>query len=262
MTPAKLVDPQQRRPGRRRTIVSVAAPSPNVAKKTTTRQSYQSWTVLLLLSTILILSPTSASSAANITKTTPPTPKEPTHTANVPRPPLPGMHPTYPYENVVFQGGGAKGLIYCGSNMALEELGILPHLKRFGGASIGSAVALMFALGFDGDQIREESNKMDLASYFDGGKGSYTSAGEKLDQMMNIFDKDMLGMHPATGIVELFGDMMERYTGDADLTFLGLYQRYGTELAISVSNGKNDLVTCSCALNSRVLYSLCVVNIS
>jgi len=75
-----------------------------------------------------------------------------------------------------------------------------------------------------------------LDSYFDGGKKRITGAGRNLVQMKNLFDEEMLGMHPAEGIVELFGGMMERYTGDSELTFLGLYQRYGTELAISVSN--------------------------
>ncbi|EJK70630.1 hypothetical protein THAOC_07995 [Thalassiosira oceanica] len=56
---------------------------------------------------------------------------------NVPRPPLPGMHPDYPFENIVFQGGGAKGMIYGGVAMALDEIGVTPYLKRFAGASAG-----------------------------------------------------------------------------------------------------------------------------
>ena len=59
-----------------------------------------------------------------------------------PAPVRAGTHPDYPYENVVFQGGGAKGVIYGGVVLALEELGILPHVKRVAAASAGCAPAL------------------------------------------------------------------------------------------------------------------------
>lgn len=49
--------------------------------------------------------------------------------------PKPGTHPDFPFDALVFQGGGAKGTIYFGAVLALEELGILPYIKRFAGAS-------------------------------------------------------------------------------------------------------------------------------
>jgi len=58
-----------------------------------------------------------------------------------------GTHPIYPIENIVFQGGGAKGIIYAGSVLALEELGITPYLKRFAAASAGCAPAVYLSLG-------------------------------------------------------------------------------------------------------------------
>merc|ERR1712183_418194 len=56
--------------------------------------------------------------------------------------PLEGTHPDYPFENIVFQGGGAKGVVYAGAIQALEELGIRPFLKRFAGTSIGCCYAV------------------------------------------------------------------------------------------------------------------------
>ena len=43
-------------------------------------------------------------------------------------------------------------------------------------------------------------------------------------------------MHPAERCTEYVGDLLEKYSGDSNLTFLDLYQRYGTELCITVSN--------------------------
>ena len=43
---------------------------------------------------------------------------------------------------MVFQGGGAKGVVYAGVVLALEELGVLPHVKRVAAASAGCAPAL------------------------------------------------------------------------------------------------------------------------
>ena len=43
------------------------------------------------------------------------------------------------FESLVFKGGGAKGSIYPGAVKALEDMGIMPHIKRFAGASAGAA---------------------------------------------------------------------------------------------------------------------------
>lgn len=142
------------------------------------------------------------------------------------RPPLEGVHPDYPFENVVFQGGGARGTIYGGTAEALEDLGILPYLKRFAGASAGSFTALCMALGLDSKQIQEEMSDLDLTSFCDGGTGA--------EQMMNAVNH--LGMHPATTLTDKMGDVLERYGGDSNMTFLDLYEDFGVELCILVSN--------------------------
>ncbi|SVD03251.1 uncharacterized protein METZ01_LOCUS356105 [marine metagenome] len=41
----------------------------------------------------------------------------------------------YPFRNLVFEGGGVKGIAYSGALAVLEEHGILPQIRRVGGAS-------------------------------------------------------------------------------------------------------------------------------
>merc|ERR1712093_765363 len=52
---------------------------------------------------------------------------------------------TQEYENLVLAGGGAKGLIELGALYVLEQAGVLQHVKRFCGTSVGSLIAAMLA---------------------------------------------------------------------------------------------------------------------
>lgn len=117
---------------------------------------------------------------------------------NVPRPPLPGMHPDYPFENLVFQGGGAKGVIYGGVALALDEIGVTPYLKRFAGASAGSIAALCMALGLDGKQVEKELSALafDKILYQDSrGSGGQLS---KLSSGLSFLNS--LGVHDGTEV--------------------------------------------------------------
>jgi predicted acylesterase/phospholipase RssA len=147
---------------------------------------------------------------------------------------LEGAHPDYPFENVVFQGGGAKGIIYAGCIFALDDLGILPYIKRVAAASAGCVPALFLALGLDGEQAEAETDELNLNEFFDGGKNVCGGVCKQAVLMFNVYKK--LGMHPAEMVLTHFGKVLEKYTGDPDLTFKGLYNRSGRELCIAVSN--------------------------
>ncbi|EJK62560.1 hypothetical protein THAOC_16823 [Thalassiosira oceanica] len=165
---------------------------------------------------------------------------------HVPRPPLPGMHPDYPFENLVFQGGGAKGVIYGGVALALDEIGVTPYLKRFAGASAGSIAALAMALGLDGKQVEKELSAVALEKIiFQDSRGS---GGRMSTLSSGLSFLNSLGVHDGTEIHQWLGDMVEKYSGNRDLTFLELFRKHGVELCVSVSN------------LSRVQGELCHVN--
>ena len=60
----------------------------------------------------------------------------------------------YHFRNLVFEGGGVKGIAYVGAMKVLKEEGILPNIKRVGGTSAGAINATLFALGFTNIQVR------------------------------------------------------------------------------------------------------------
>lgn len=66
-------------------------------------------------------------------------------------------------------------------------------------------------------------------------------------------------MSPSDEAVEFFGKLCAKYTGDADLTFLGMYQRLGVELCISVSNiarGQNEYLHVNTSPNLPIKYAI------
>ena len=62
------------------------------------------------------------------------------------------------FDNVVFSGGGTKGVAFAGALVQLNTKGIdwgqrCPPLKRVGGVSIGSFFALLIVLGYSVKEI-------------------------------------------------------------------------------------------------------------
>ena len=65
-------------------------------------------------------------------------------------------------ENLVFSGGGLKGIAYVGCIKALEEYDIIPNIKCISATSIGAIFAYGMLLGYSSYQLQELLNKIDL----------------------------------------------------------------------------------------------------
>ena len=141
--------------------------------------------------------------------------------------PLPGAHPEYPYEALVFKGGGAKGAIYPGAIRALEACGVMPYIKKFAGASAGALVAALLAAGLTADELFIELATTDL-------KPMILDSSTSLHQVRDIYSR--YGMNPGNGLYQHIGYLFYKYLGSADVTFRELYEMYGVELAVSTAN--------------------------
>lgn len=133
----------------------------------------------------------------------------------------------FPFENLIFEGGGNKGLAYCGAVRVLEELGIWPQIKRFAGSSAGGMTAALLAVGYDSQQI-EEFLSQDLSKIFLDHSCGYFSL------LPNLLEG--YGWNPGKKIFRWFGQALRDQTGDANITFQEVYDRYGKELCIVVTN--------------------------
>ena len=70
-------------------------------------------------------------------------------------------------KNLVFQGGGGRGMAYLGALAALEDLGILPvgtqtsPIAGIAGASAGAITAFLVAAGFESWELAQMVPGMD-----------------------------------------------------------------------------------------------------
>jgi NTE family protein len=77
----------------------------------------------------------------------------------------------YHFKNLVFEGGGVKGIAYVGALEVLEEKGILPGITRVGGTSAGAISALLVGLNFSPKEIREILWNLDFNNFLDSSWG-------------------------------------------------------------------------------------------
>ena len=59
------------------------------------------------------------------------------------------------FENLVFEGGGVRGIAYAGALKALEERGFLSGIRRVAGASAGAFAALLLSLGRSSEGLEQ-----------------------------------------------------------------------------------------------------------
>lgn len=80
---------------------------------------------------------------------------------------LPPNFEVSPPKNLVFKGGGAKGLCYVGAIQALEKNDHLDEVERVAGTSAGAISATLLAMGYSASEILNLSTEMDFESFLD-----------------------------------------------------------------------------------------------
>lgn len=135
----------------------------------------------------------------------------------------------YPFENLVLAGGGAKGTAYCGVARALEKHGIMQNIKRFAGSSAGAITAALLAIGYNSFDVEEimKVNMQDLLEDARLGNGT-------LSHLFNAYE--YLGEHPADAFMKFLGCVIEIKSGNPDITFHEVLDKYKKELCIVVTN--------------------------
>jgi NTE family protein len=78
---------------------------------------------------------------------------------------------TAQFRNLVFEGGGVKGIAYVGAMQVLEQRQILKDIKRVGGTSAGAINALLFALGYTILEQRDILNSTNFKGFMDDSFG-------------------------------------------------------------------------------------------
>lgn len=134
---------------------------------------------------------------------------------------------TYPFRNLVFEGGGVKGIAYVGAMKVLEKQEILKNIYRVGGTSAGSINAVLFAAGFTNQETLNVLNKVDFNDFKDDSWGA-------LRDMNRL--KNEYGWYKGDFFREWIGDLLKKKTDSSNITFKALKEFSGKELYVYASN--------------------------
>ena len=61
---------------------------------------------------------------------------------------------SYNFKNLIFEGGGVKGIAYVGALEVLSEKGVVDQISRIGGTSAGAINAILIGLGYTFDETK------------------------------------------------------------------------------------------------------------
>jgi len=120
----------------------------------------------------------------------------------------------YTYKNLVFEGGGIRGLAYAGALQVLEQKGIIKNIEKVAGTSAGAITALMVGMGYNSHEIDSIIYTLKIQSLNDG--KSIPGKIRRLKREYGIFKGDTFE--------KWIGQLIKNKTGNANTTFLGLHQ--------------------------------------
>lgn len=136
---------------------------------------------------------------------------------------LPDM-PEFPFTNLVFEGGGVRGLAYIGALQAVEDAGIRPNVKAMAGTSAGAITAALASLGYSSKELRDVLMGMNLGMFQDGG----------LTGPLRVV-KDF-GFFKGDAFLRWMRERVAEKTGDPNATFSDVHLATGIDLRLVVTN--------------------------
>ncbi len=116
----------------------------------------------------------------------------------------------YHFKNLVFEGGGVKGVAYVGAMEVLQREDILGNIVRVGGTSAGAINALLAGLGYSPEETRDKLLKLNFSNFLDDSWGVVRDA----DRLINQF-----GWYKGDFFRQWAADLVEEKSGNPNATF-------------------------------------------
>ncbi len=114
------------------------------------------------------------------------------------------------YKNLVFEGGGVKGVAYVGAMEVLEKHKVLTGIQRVGGTSAGSIQAMLLALGYNVAEIRQILWEMDFESFRDDSWGIFRN-------LLRV--RNRYGWYKGDAAFKWIRQRVDKQTGNPNVTF-------------------------------------------
>jgi NTE family protein len=116
----------------------------------------------------------------------------------------------YPFRNLVFEGGGVKGIAYVGAMEVLQSLNILQKIRRVGGTSAGAINAVLLGLNYGVEESQETLSGLDFKKFLDDSWGVVRDT----DRLIHEF-----GWYKGDFFRKWIGERIAAKTGNPNATF-------------------------------------------
>ncbi len=137
----------------------------------------------------------------------------------------------YHFKNLVFEGGGVKGIAYMGAMEVLEEKSITSNIERVAGTSVGAINATLVALGYSNAEQKEILWNLDFKNFLDSSWDIFRNVKRVISHY---------GWYKGNFFQEWIGSLIARKLNNPDTTFKELKDK-----------GKPDLYVYSTNLSTR-----------
>jgi NTE family protein len=116
----------------------------------------------------------------------------------------------YSFKNLVFEGGGVKGIAYVGAMKVLDAKGILPNIKRVGGTSAGAINAALLGLNYSLQDTEKILRTLDFKKMLDDSFGVVRDTNRLINQF---------GWYKGDYFRDWIGGVIKEKTGNSEATF-------------------------------------------
>lgn len=116
----------------------------------------------------------------------------------------------YFFKNLVFEGGGVKGIAYVGALEMLQEKKILNKINRVAGTSAGAIVAVLLGVGYSYEEIKDVLWKLDFKNFLDDSWGLIQDTKRLIEKY---------GWYKGDFFRKWMGDLIKAKTGNSESTF-------------------------------------------
>jgi len=116
----------------------------------------------------------------------------------------------YFFKNLIFEGGGVKGIAYAGALEVLQERNILQNIERVAGTSAGAIVAILVGLGYKPNEIKDIVWSLNFKNFMDDSWGIARDSKRLIKEF---------GWYKGDFFREFIGNLIEKKTGNSNATF-------------------------------------------
>ena len=116
----------------------------------------------------------------------------------------------YHFKNLVFEGGGVKGIAYVGALDILEKEGILQNIERVAGTSAGALIAVLVGLRYSSEELKKVLWDLNFQNFLDDSFGKIRDT----QRLINEY-----GWYKGDFFRDLVAGYIKAKTGDGEATF-------------------------------------------